>query len=203
MFENSNLVQQRTPVRIAGVDIGEVVEVERYKDTNLALVTMEIEEDGRPIHKDATIKIRPRLFLEGNFYLDMQQGRPGSGEVADGGMIPVGQTSRPVQLDQVLTALQSDTRESLQETLQGFGEALDSEPTPEDDLDQELEVRGLTGGEALNRSLEHGPEALRDSAIVNEALLGRGAARHVAPDPGHRPHEPRPGRRRGGAAPTS
>jgi phospholipid/cholesterol/gamma-HCH transport system substrate-binding protein len=161
VFENSNLVQQRTPVRIAGVDIGEVVKVERYKDTNLALVTMEIEEDGRPIHKDATIKIRPRLFLEGNFYLDMQQGRPGSGEVPEGGMIPVGQTSRPVQLDQVLTALQSDTRESLKETLQGFGEALGSGS-----------ARGLGGGEALNRSLEHGPEALRDSAIVNEALLG-------------------------------
>jgi phospholipid/cholesterol/gamma-HCH transport system substrate-binding protein len=172
VFENSNLVQQRTPVRIAGVDIGEVVKVERYKDTNLSLVTMEIEEDGRPIHKDATIKIRPRLFLEGNFYLDMQQGRPESGEVPEGGMIPVGQTSHPVQLDQVLTALQSDTRESLQETLQGLGEALDSEPTAEDDLDQEPEARGLTGGEALNRSLEHGPEALRDSAIVNEALLG-------------------------------
>jgi ABC-type transporter Mla subunit MlaD len=172
VFENSNLVQQRTPVRIAGVDIGEVVKVERYKDTDLALVTMEIEEDGRPIHEDATIKIRPRLFLEGNFYLDMQQGRPGSGEVPDGGMIPVGQTSRPVQLDQVLTALQSDTRESLKETLRGFGDALGVEPAPEDDLDHELEARGLTGGEALNRSLEHGPEALRDSAIVNEALLG-------------------------------
>jgi len=177
VFENSNLVQQRTPVRIAGVDIGEVIEVERYKDTNLSLVTMEIEEDGRPIHKDATIKVRPRLFLEGNFYLDMQQGRPGSGEVADGGMIPVGQTSHPVQLDQVLTALQSDTRESLKETLQGFGEALDSEPTPEDDLDQELEARGLTGGEALNRSLEHGPEALLGEAPRDMSRLIQGIAR--------------------------
>ena len=172
VFENSNLVQQRSPVRIAGVDVGEVVAVERYRDTKLALVTMEIEDSGRPVHRDATIKIRPRLFLEGNFYLDMQQGRPGSGEVPEGGMIPVGQTSHPVQLDQVLTALQSDTRESLKETLQGFGEALDSEPAPEDDAGQELEARGLTGGEALNRSLEHGPEALRDSAIVNDALRG-------------------------------
>ncbi len=34
-------------------------------------------------------------------------------------------------------------------------------------------VSGLTGGEALNRALEHGPEALRDSAIVNDALRGQ------------------------------
>jgi phospholipid/cholesterol/gamma-HCH transport system substrate-binding protein len=173
VFENSNLVQQRSPVRIAGVDVGEVVAVERYRDTRLALVTMEIDESGRPIHRDATIKIRPRLFLEGNFYLDLEPGRPRSGEVADGGMIPVGQTSRPVQLDQVLTALQSDTRRSLQETVRGLGAALGSEPTPQDDADQPPEVHGLTGGEALNRSLAHGPEALRDSAIVNDALRGR------------------------------
>ena len=59
------------------MDVGEVMRVERYEDTNLALVTMEIEDDDQPIHNDATIKIRPRLFLEGNFYLDMKPGTPG------------------------------------------------------------------------------------------------------------------------------
>jgi phospholipid/cholesterol/gamma-HCH transport system substrate-binding protein len=173
VFENSNLIQQRTPVRIAGVDVGEVISVGRYKDTHLAVATMEIDEGGRPIHRDATIKIRPRMFLEGNFYLDMQPGTPGAEEIPDGGVIPAAQTSRPVQLDQVLTALQSDTRASLQTTLRGLGTALDSEPTPEDDADQDPAVQGLTGGQALNLSLENSPEALRDSAIVNDALLGQ------------------------------
>jgi phospholipid/cholesterol/gamma-HCH transport system substrate-binding protein len=173
VFENSNLVQQRTPVRIAGVDVGEVVGVERYRDTRLALVTMEIEDAGRPIHRDATIKIRPRLFLEGNFYLDMEPGTSRSGEVPEGGMLPASQTSHPVQLDQVLTALQSDTRESLKKALRGFGAALGSEPTAADDADQDPAARKLTGGEALNRSLEHSVGALRDSAIVNDALRGQ------------------------------
>jgi phospholipid/cholesterol/gamma-HCH transport system substrate-binding protein len=173
VFENSNLVQQRTPVRIAGVDVGEVVDVGRYKKTQLSVVTMEIDDGGRPVHRDATIKIRPRMFLEGNFYLDLQPGRPGSGEVPDGGVLPAAQTSRPVQLDQVLTGLQSDTRLSLQKTLRGLGTAFSSEPTAADDADQDPEVRGLTGAEALNRSFENGPAALRDSAIVNEALLGQ------------------------------
>jgi ABC-type transporter Mla subunit MlaD len=172
VFENSNLVQQRTPVRISGVDVGEVVEVGRYKDTHLSVVTMEIEEGGRPVHRDATIKVRPRMFLEGNFYLDLQPGTPDAEEVPDGGVLPAAQTSRPVQLDQVLTALQSDTRLSLQRTLKGLGAAFSSEPTPEDDADQDPEVRGLTGAEALNKTFETSPDALRDSAIVNDALLG-------------------------------
>ena len=172
VFENSNLVQKRSPVRIAGVDVGEVVAVERYRNTRYSLVTMEIDDRGRPVHNDATIKIRPRLFLEGNFYLDLRPGAARGEELPDGGLIPVAQTSRPVQLDQVLTALQSDTRASLKKLLRGFGATLGSEPTAADDADQDPEVRGLTGGQALNRSLGHSADALRDSAIVSEALQG-------------------------------
>ncbi len=41
------------------------------------VVTMEIDDDGLPIHKDATAKIRPRIFLEGNFFVDLQPGHAG------------------------------------------------------------------------------------------------------------------------------
>ena len=33
---------------------------------------MRIDDKGLPIHKDATIQIRPRIFLEGNFFVDVQ-----------------------------------------------------------------------------------------------------------------------------------
>jgi phospholipid/cholesterol/gamma-HCH transport system substrate-binding protein len=172
VFHNTNLVQPRTPVRIAGVDVGEVKEAGRYRDTHLSVVTMEIRDNGRPIHSDATIKIRSRMFLEGNFYLDLEPGTPDAKEIPDGGIIPVSQTSWPVQLDQVLTGLQSDTREGLQQTLRGLGTAFSSKPTAEDDADQDPDVGGLTGTQALNKALETSVGALRDSAIANDALLG-------------------------------
>ena len=34
----------------------------------------ELNDKARPIHKDATLKIRPRIFLEGNFFVDLQPG---------------------------------------------------------------------------------------------------------------------------------
>ena len=172
VFENSNLVAPRSPVRIAGIDVGKVVETGRYKDTNFSVVTMEITDNGRPVREDATMKVRPRLFLEGNFFVDLKPGTPSAEELPDGGLIPMAQTAAPVQLDNVLTTLQSDTRRSLQKTLIGFGEALDSEPTPEDDADQDPDVQGLTGAQALNKALDTSVGALRGSAIGADALQG-------------------------------
>jgi phospholipid/cholesterol/gamma-HCH transport system substrate-binding protein len=172
VFETSNNLRAGSPVRIAGVNVGRVKSVGRYKDTNLSRVTMEIGDEGLPIHRDATAKIRPRIFLEGNFFVDLKPGTPGSPDIASGGTIPVAQTSTPVQLDQLLTALQSDSREDLQRVLKEYGTALNSKPTPEQDAELPPSVRGLTGAEAINRSYDSAGPALKGAAIVNDALLG-------------------------------
>ncbi|WP_205695824.1 MlaD family protein [Conexibacter sp. SYSU D00693] len=113
-----------SPVRVAGVQVGEVVEVRRGEGAT-GVVRMRIDDGGRPLHRDATLKVRPRLFLEGNFFVDLHPGTPQAPELEDGGRIPLGQTAIPVQLDQVLSALRSDTRTSLRQTLDGLGGALD------------------------------------------------------------------------------
>jgi len=64
VFASSNNIRPGSPVRIAGVNVGKVTSVDRYKQTNLTDVTMEIGGEGLPIHQDATLKIRPRIFLE-------------------------------------------------------------------------------------------------------------------------------------------
>ena len=158
VVENANLVQPRSVVRIAGVDVGQVDKVERYRNTKMAIVTMRIADRGRPIHSDATLKIRPRLFLEGNFYVDLHPGTSKAPELRDGGIIPITQTARPVQLDQILSGLQAPTRESFQKVLHGFGDALGSGKP--------------TGAQALNRTLRTSPQSLRDSAVVGQALVG-------------------------------
>lgn len=172
VFESSNNLRPGSPVRIAGVNVGKVKSVDRYKDTNLTDITMEINEDGLPIHRDATLKIRPRIFLEGNFFVDLKPGSPSTPEVPDGGVIGSAQTATPVQLDQLLTALQSDQRADLQTVLQQFGKALDSKPTAEQDATLDADVRGKTGAQGLNGSYTYGPDALKGSALVNSALLG-------------------------------
>ena len=172
VFESSTSIRPNSPVRIAGVNVGKVQSVSRYQNTRMALVEMEIEEAGLPIHKDATMKIRPRIFLEGNFFVDLEPGTPGSAVLEDGDTIRVTQTSTPVQFYDVLTALQEDTREDLQTLLIEYGEALQGEPAKSDRLKPDPQTRGETAGESLNDTLDDAPEALRGISIVNEAFLG-------------------------------
>ncbi len=162
-----------SPVRIAGVNVGTVTSVNRVSGSSSAAVaTMTIQQNGLPLHADATADIRPRLFLEGNFYVDLHPGTPDAPIVHSGHTLPASQTSGPVQLDRVLSSLRSNTRADLQTVLQGLGASLNGRPTAAEDATQDPSVRGLTAGEALNQSLQYAAGAFKASAIVNAALLG-------------------------------
>lgn len=172
VFQTSNGVRPNMPVRIAGVDVGKVTAVSGQDGTQASVITMEINEKGLPIHKDAELKIRPRIFLEGNYFIDLRPGTPSQPALGTGDTVPLTQTATPVQLDQVLTSLQQSTREDLQGLLQGFGDGLADEPTAEQDESQDRSVRGLTAAQALNKSLIDAPGAARGTAIVNSAIVG-------------------------------
>jgi virulence factor Mce-like protein len=150
-------LQSRSPVRIAGVEVGRVKKVERGPG-NTAIVTMTIKEPGLPIHEDATIKIRPRIFLEGNFFVDLRPGTPQAPTVGSGHTLPISQTAVPVQLDEILSSLQQDSRKQLTRFVHGLAVTMDD-----------------GGGQILKRSLaEWGPTFI-PVAIASEAILGQRA----------------------------
>ena len=171
-FANAATLRPDSPVRIAGVNVGKVTGVSAAGDA--ADVTFTVEDQGRPIHADATVEIRPRLFLEGNFFLDLDPGTPGAEELDGGDTIPVSQTATAVQIDEVLTALQQPDRKGLQKALDGFATGLTHVPTAAEDVGQDPDVQGKTGAEALQGALRYGGPAGRDTSIVNQALLGNG-----------------------------
>lgn len=169
-FANSANIAKNSPVRIAGVDVGKVIAAERDGDNTK--VTFTVDGSGRPIHDDAFAAIRPRIFLEGNFFIELDPGSPSAPELGSGGTIPVSRTSTAVQLDEVLTALQAPVRADLSRLLEGIGEAYMNEPTAAEDRTQLPEVKGRTGAEGLNDAFKYGGEAGRYSAQVTDALLG-------------------------------
>lgn len=169
-FRNAATLKPQSPVRIAGVNVGKVSSVEAKG--NMAQATFNISEDGLPIHEDATITVRPRLFLEGNYFLDLQPGSPSAPDLSSGSTLPVTHTATAVGLDQILTSLQKDSRESLKRALAGYGRTLNSTPTAAEDATQDPSVRGLTGAEGINQSFRYGGKAGRGTAIVNQAFLG-------------------------------
>jgi ABC-type transporter Mla subunit MlaD len=170
VFENAANIRDRSPVRIAGVDVGEVKSVRSVGEA--AEVTFTVSDDGRPVHEDAGVRIRPRIFLEGNFFLDLSPGSPSAAELPDGGTIPVSRTSTAVQLDELLTALQAPDRRNLVELLEGYGGGLNRIPAAAEDRDQDRAVRGESAAQAINDSFRYGGRAARDTALVTDALLG-------------------------------
>jgi phospholipid/cholesterol/gamma-HCH transport system substrate-binding protein len=172
VFQSSNSIRKNSPVRIAGVNVGKVKGIERQPGTDAAIVTMEIDDRGLPLHKDATARIRPRIFLEGNFFVDLQPGTPATPTIDDGDTLPVSQTAAPVQLDQVLTALQRDTRRDLKRVVAALATTLTFKPSRADDVDADPLARGESAAESLNDSIRYGRTALRGTAVVTDAFTG-------------------------------
>src|SRR5690349_72549 len=172
-FESANSIRPGSPVRIAGVNVGKVDKVEASEGSNTSVVTLSLQKQARPLHEDAPAKIRPRIFLEGNFFVDLRPGSPSSPEMEDGGVIKVTRTASPVQLDEVLTALQSDTRQDLKDVLDGLAKALNQKPSAADDRDADKSARGETGAESFNDAYVDIPAAERSTALVFEAFLGQ------------------------------
>jgi phospholipid/cholesterol/gamma-HCH transport system substrate-binding protein len=172
-FTNAPPIQKGQAVRIAGVEVGRVSKIEPVSGDSPAItVTMKLQDRALPIHRDARIKVRPRIFFEGNLFFDVQPGTPDSPELGSGSTIPTSQTSAPVQIDQVLGTLKTDTRRDLQKLLIGYGGALNAKPLPGEDDDQDASTKGETAGKSLNDSLQYSANALRGGAVVNQALLG-------------------------------
>ena len=121
-FANSNELRPGSLVRIAGVNVGKVTGISIApgckaggdQTCQAADVSMVINDNGLPLHRDATFWIRPRTFLEGNFFVDVAPGSPSAPTVGSGYTFPIQQGVEPVQLDQVLSALQQNTRRNLQ-----------------------------------------------------------------------------------------
>src|SRR5207248_10143514 len=74
VFASAVNIKGKSPVRIAGVNVGKVTSIKRHGDTGL--VSMESQSRGLPIHADATAKIPPRILLEGYWFVDLQPGSP-------------------------------------------------------------------------------------------------------------------------------
>jgi phospholipid/cholesterol/gamma-HCH transport system substrate-binding protein len=156
LFRDAQNLKPRSPVRMAGVEVGKVTKVEPKDGGGAAEVTMELRNDALPIHDDARAQIRSRIFLEGNFFVEIQPGSPSTGELDDNSTLPVTQTASAVTLPDILDVLDADVRGDLQTFLHEYGTV------------------ALEGGgaKAFNRAIPSFEPAYRYGALTNDALLG-------------------------------
>lgn len=123
-FETAQAVVpgQGQTLRVAGVKVGDVDKVEL--EDGVAVVTFGMDRDYLPVYGDASILLRPSTGLKDMFF-EMDPGTTSAGEIEEGGTVPLENTAPDVNLDELLTALDSDTQAYLRLLLSGASGALD------------------------------------------------------------------------------
>ncbi len=123
-FETAQAVTpgQGQSVTIAGAKIGEISSVELHEGR--AVVSMHLTPKyARYIYRNATMLLRPKTGLKDET-VEVSPGSPAAGRVPGGYTVPITQTSPDGNLDELLAALDGETRVYLQELLAGAAQGL-------------------------------------------------------------------------------
>jgi phospholipid/cholesterol/gamma-HCH transport system substrate-binding protein len=103
---------QGQTVNIAGVQVGEITSVKLVDGK--ARVGMKIHTRwANRIYNNASVLLRPKTGLK-DMVAELTPGDRSTGRLKQGGVIPVSQTLPDVNLDEILSSLDSDTRDYLQ-----------------------------------------------------------------------------------------
>ncbi len=183
-FAQANELDDSTPVRIHGVNVGTVSTLKAAPD-HTTNVVMKIATAGVQLHSDATATIRWRTLLGGAMYVDLDPGSA-SAPILDG-TIPLRQTSSQVDWDQFNEQFPADTRTDFGEMFRGLATGL-SAAGPEQATIQNLGPASQTIGQASQAlqgvDANDLPAVVRSTASVLNAVSANTTALRQLVDDG-------------------
>jgi phospholipid/cholesterol/gamma-HCH transport system substrate-binding protein len=112
-FKQAGQLAQEADVRISGVTVGKVKQIEPDKATGTTDATIELQERYAPLPKDAKAVLRQKTLL-GETYVELTPGHDNAGTIPEGGRLASSRVSGTVELDAILRAFDAPTRRALQ-----------------------------------------------------------------------------------------
>jgi phospholipid/cholesterol/gamma-HCH transport system substrate-binding protein len=120
-FAKVNDVNNRTPVRVDGFDVGMVTGVGAGADAlRASQLKMQITDSGLVVHSNASAQIRWRTILGGSVYIDLNPGSSDAPKLT--GAIPVSRTGDQVEFDDVLRIYNGNTAQAQRATITGLSQ---------------------------------------------------------------------------------
>lgn len=116
---------QGQQVLIRGVDVGDILGVDLEDGVAVARIRVKREHAGL-LRRDVRALLRPKTPLN-DMALELTPGRRDAPRLSPGSTIPDANVATNVQLDEILTSLDSDTQLALQLLLTGAGQGLDGD----------------------------------------------------------------------------
>jgi phospholipid/cholesterol/gamma-HCH transport system substrate-binding protein len=123
-FVNAGQLVKGSEVRVAGITVGTVEDIE-VAPQGTADVTFGVDDDYAPLRRGTQVTIKP-TSLSGiaNRFVDLQLGPQSGSDIEDGGRIGADHTASAVELDEVFSLFDEDTRSSLRQFVKGQADTL-------------------------------------------------------------------------------
>jgi phospholipid/cholesterol/gamma-HCH transport system substrate-binding protein len=164
-LDNASQLVRGNQVKVGGVPIGTVSELE-LRDDARAEIELEItDEELTPLHEGTTAEVRS-TSLSGiaNRYIALKPGPNDEKEIPDGGELPAEDAESEVDLDAVLNTLTPETLGDLQATVHGLGAGVDGRGA-----ELERAIRALNP--ALSQTAATAREVIRDEEAFSRFLV--------------------------------
>jgi virulence factor Mce-like protein len=160
-FIEATQLAKEADVRISGVPVGKVKTIDFVRDARClpsetgavngacSEVTIELRRRYAPIPSDARAILRQKTLL-GETYVELTPGSHSAKRVKEGGLLPVGNVSRTVELDKIFRAFDDRTRASFQVWMQGLAEGANGRGQDINDAFGQLEPLTANGTRLLS-----------------------------------------------------
>ncbi len=123
-FPEAGQLTKEADVRISGVNVGKVKQLDANPRTGVSEATIELDAQYAPIPVDTRAVLRQKTLL-GETYVELTPGlRDGRPLLADGGTLPRGAVSPTVELDEIFRAFDPETRRAFSTWMDAQGRAV-------------------------------------------------------------------------------
>jgi phospholipid/cholesterol/gamma-HCH transport system substrate-binding protein len=123
VFTEAPLLVTQADVRISGLNVGKVKKTSRAPNGGV-LAEIEIDERYAPLSSNARATLRPKSLL-GQTYVELTPGTRGAPPLKEGETLKPEQIQESVEIDELLTLFDEDTRENLRGWMRELATAID------------------------------------------------------------------------------
>jgi phospholipid/cholesterol/gamma-HCH transport system substrate-binding protein len=174
-FAEATQLAKEADVRISGVPVGKVKDIQPDKSSGRSLVVIELDSKYAPLPSDARAILRQKTLL-GETYVELTPGSPSAQPIKENGSLPASQVSPTVELDEIFRSFDERTRRNFQVWMQSQAQAIDGRGQDVNDAFGNLGPFADDASELvdiLNRQEGAVQRLIRDSGEVFTALTER------------------------------
>src|SRR5215813_2691354 len=125
-FTEASQLAEQSDVRISGVDVGKVENIELGPNGRESVALLNIDDKYAPLPQGTRAMLRTKTLL-GETYVELTPGSNSEPALQDGAELPAAQVAESVQLDEIFQAFDPETRRAFQTWMQEAAVAIEGQ----------------------------------------------------------------------------